>query len=535
MKKVLLPYCPGPYPGEIVGSWLSRLKAHNTQGIWGSLLTEFGVQNYSFISGLDLAEYSPRVKALLEFLGVSNTEALAEHSTTPFHLALCSTPTKGRSRQLNALRYYCHICMEQDIDLYGEPYWHTEHQIKNVRVCRKHTIALSISCPNCNLKVGYNHLDLPTPLTHICHCGTDRRNEKSKSINKDHLLHRLSVFSYEALQERHVDWTQEQVLGYLKSRINHRRQLTELFDRDWHCHDEIKMNWSSTEPLKKLSAHAISAALVSWGLDYPTATDEFRRFNVASSSNEPALRLTPHYKIKSLQCAKDSMIEFRRRNPHLIPSHNKPAYEFLRIHDPKWLLTIGSRITEIPSIESDRAKILSAFNNGKNPHGATEFFRAQFRDSTWYKKIMYERKVRTSSQRSERMKAVSASVSNERIALIESAIATYVESSFPPRKITAENISLLTGLTNAQIGIVMKRNAALQEARDNANIKLTERHIVRVFDALSDEKTDFSVTSLAAKCGIFSNPANLNYIITVLKNHGRACKYHSKKFENIAS
>ena len=38
---------------------------------------------------------------------------------------------------LSAMRY-CPVCCQEDLQLYGEPYWHRSHQLPDMRICTKH-------------------------------------------------------------------------------------------------------------------------------------------------------------------------------------------------------------------------------------------------------------------------------------------------------------------------------------------------------------------------------------------------------------
>ena len=33
---------------------------------------------------------------------------------------------------------YCPVCYQEDLQLYGEPYWHRSHQLPDMQICTKH-------------------------------------------------------------------------------------------------------------------------------------------------------------------------------------------------------------------------------------------------------------------------------------------------------------------------------------------------------------------------------------------------------------
>lgn len=37
---------------------------------------------------------------------------------------------------------YCPVCMKEEVEAYGESYWHREHQIPSITACRKHKCRL---------------------------------------------------------------------------------------------------------------------------------------------------------------------------------------------------------------------------------------------------------------------------------------------------------------------------------------------------------------------------------------------------------
>ncbi|MEK5357984.1 TnsD family Tn7-like transposition protein [Paenibacillus sp. FSL L8-0709] len=60
----------------------------------------------------------------------------------------------------------CPLCLVQDSNTYGEPYWHRSHQLPGSIVCDIHNVLLLSECPKCSepLTPSSYHLPLITPL-----------------------------------------------------------------------------------------------------------------------------------------------------------------------------------------------------------------------------------------------------------------------------------------------------------------------------------------------------------------------------------
>lgn len=72
------------------------------------------------------------------------------------------------SRVLNSKRISCcPVCIEEDVKVYGEPYWHRAHHLPGVNVCPIHGMRLYTCCPICEIPLGAQQIqEPPVPVTH---------------------------------------------------------------------------------------------------------------------------------------------------------------------------------------------------------------------------------------------------------------------------------------------------------------------------------------------------------------------------------
>ncbi len=143
----MLAYFPTPYPDEI---WLSVLWRYQIR--IGDVNPLYSAGSFTACPGVS------QVTAELPEGMMDAEEMILEHSLFCYYyrmrtiedkiklLAALSTD-EGRAgqhtqnRQLLVLRY-CPCCMKEDMEKYGESYWHREHQLPYMPVCPKHKVRL---------------------------------------------------------------------------------------------------------------------------------------------------------------------------------------------------------------------------------------------------------------------------------------------------------------------------------------------------------------------------------------------------------
>lgn len=150
---------PVPYPDELLYSVLTRyhLRSNNSSMKW-TLREVYGTE--SVIPTIDLPSH-------LEALAIRNADSrltvdqlIDDHTFYPYYIPFL---TKDRAEQLRkAMKssngsgihvlvgitastvergrdlLFCPLCYEDDIQQYGEPYWHRLHQLPGVKACPVH-------------------------------------------------------------------------------------------------------------------------------------------------------------------------------------------------------------------------------------------------------------------------------------------------------------------------------------------------------------------------------------------------------------
>ena len=168
---------PSPYPGELVGSVLSRAVIHT------GLPTKRLLQK---IAGRTRSNYSfflpSQLNRLAHLMRMDAHRLLWEHTAFPYLVAFMSPGDVARfeskviaeqecvgslstliqsvTKGLPALRY-CPQCVHDDIVELGESYWHREHCLPATHWCLRHDIALFRSSIGARLASRAYSMGLP--------------------------------------------------------------------------------------------------------------------------------------------------------------------------------------------------------------------------------------------------------------------------------------------------------------------------------------------------------------------------------------
>lgn len=157
-------FFPVPYPDEVLYSTLARYcmrsgnikKIHNFEDLFGTrnciaamelptqldalienmpVNTKYSAEYFIFKHTLFpfLAAFIPRERAEKIIQTMRNGEGAASY----IRIGLISN-----SITLNKYFRFCPECFKEDIERFGEPYWHRSHQVTGVFVCVKHKIPL---------------------------------------------------------------------------------------------------------------------------------------------------------------------------------------------------------------------------------------------------------------------------------------------------------------------------------------------------------------------------------------------------------
>lgn len=186
MGDVVKTYFPIPYPDELLYSVLARCFNHL------GLDNVEGVQAYLFGSKAikPIIDLPNRINVLVEttflHLMCDAKQVVLEHTMFPYYAAFLGENKRnkllqamlgdglikaygqagnfGRHVPSSSNLRYCPECIENDIRIYGEPYWHRIHQVPEIRVCPHHQLLLQERCAECqstfnDKKTGFFCLD----------------------------------------------------------------------------------------------------------------------------------------------------------------------------------------------------------------------------------------------------------------------------------------------------------------------------------------------------------------------------------------
>jgi hypothetical protein len=162
----LLPFFPTPYPDELFYSIVARYhKRSDNDTVMQTMYELFGSEGrrakIDFPNSLQvLCDQLPK--------GSLNTPYKLIYEHTPFNLYSHFISKNARDKAINGMLsnakhvpqilgstpshikppshlQYCAECFKDDIEKYGEPYWHVIHQVPNVFFCPIHEIPLTQS------------------------------------------------------------------------------------------------------------------------------------------------------------------------------------------------------------------------------------------------------------------------------------------------------------------------------------------------------------------------------------------------------
>ncbi|WP_210124654.1 MULTISPECIES: TnsD family Tn7-like transposition protein [unclassified Staphylococcus] len=157
----MLPFFTDPYPDELIYSAIARYHFYSGNIDYKDTLEEV-FQSRSVIPSLEIGSH---FDALAQQIGnrYSVESLLAKHTIYPFYAPFLSKQRqqeilwdvqgdgKGLYTRLGMIAggickkdglYYCSQCAKGDIDRYGEPYIHREHQLQGIDLCAHHYLQL---------------------------------------------------------------------------------------------------------------------------------------------------------------------------------------------------------------------------------------------------------------------------------------------------------------------------------------------------------------------------------------------------------
>lgn len=200
-----------PYPDEILYSVIARYKRHRNVSNRLIMLELYGREKLPYIDLPAMNNYLLDHSPLGEYYDAETL--IEEHTLYPFYATFLPQSYRDQlktmllenskihaygktggvfndnSLTINELKY-CPQCLQEDIDRYGEPYWHRIHQIVGIKLCPNHHVQLLSSCPVCRVTIADNFKTELMALSEECTNGHKLTlTESSKVPNEELHLH----------------------------------------------------------------------------------------------------------------------------------------------------------------------------------------------------------------------------------------------------------------------------------------------------------------------------------------------------------
>jgi hypothetical protein len=547
---LLLPFIPAPYPDEVLGSWLSRIRVENGGGAWRAFLEHVGygrrLQNMLF----DVTDYNEKLSLMLALLGTTYERALLELSTLPYWLTFSASDsnsrlsgtttipavemTAGGKGEISSIKNlgsqrtlgksfeprYCPKCIPQDFEEVGQSYWHRAHQLPNVLFCHKHYCKLQVECPACGIKLGLqskNILPLPTPK---CQCGFSFERLNNSQIPSAQEL-RLINISVRALDQRPPSWQRNDVLSYLRVQLargvssplgQYQRVLSEAFPartknlRADSDADREQVELRFRPYLSNASAPECCGLLAALDIDFDIAIAGFRALamEIVHRVSRPKMQADTI----TVKNSRAEICRFHKLYPKRPISYFRRHYWYLRLYDSIWLQEQFFKIDNapIPTIAEDRTqleKILSSVNPLRpntrlvarlSPAG----LRATIRDGEWFSEQQTNSKCRMASEKID----ANISILSKRANAMRIALEKILSSEERPIRVHASILGALVGLSISQAESVVRSSPVLREAIAVANADKIRRQILWAARQLTLSKGRLSKKQLGRVAGV---------------------------------
>ena len=155
----MIGFFPSPYPDELWYSVICRYHVHSGNYCAKHTMRQLYGDNFSAPSLMLCGAYKYAVgTASARFLvrkGCCNAAHILSRITRDFSLRSVSVPpmltlsmaiplavhrmgiSQANGNHCSVMRY-CPVCYQEDLQLYGEPYWHRSHQLPDMQICTKH-------------------------------------------------------------------------------------------------------------------------------------------------------------------------------------------------------------------------------------------------------------------------------------------------------------------------------------------------------------------------------------------------------------
>ncbi|MGP0580071.1 TnsD family Tn7-like transposition protein [Paenibacillus peoriae] len=225
------------YPDELLASFIARnhlLRGHKSIKTTYQLFFHLtaGKTVYDLPSGLKAILQSERLK-------ISLNELIHFHTLYPYYKPFWSMEQSRQVKKEMSLHKsqriqlmagvmasiirtrkkmkICPLCLQMDLDRFGETYWHRTHQLPGVLVCSIHKCLLLENCLECNENFMDQRIQYPALPSTFCK-NHHSLNEMIRFV-EDPRLFGLSAFSTFILEGGYGDYNMEQIHAKYMQRL----------------------------------------------------------------------------------------------------------------------------------------------------------------------------------------------------------------------------------------------------------------------------------------------------------------------------
>lgn len=428
---------PHPYPGEIWGSWLSRIALHCGQDVWRRFLRQCSFPGTKELAQplFDMDAPAEPLLKLCSALGTTYEHAFLNLTTAPFWLTFQLSTLRNanfpnlpmaRHTQRNTIKYrvepsdeerapkLCVDCLRADLETHGEPYWRRTHQVRAAFFCAEHSRRLISECPSCKATFTQHHrFLLAETIPLVCNCGQKTYDLDVAGRPSQYFI-RLSSLVTEILDNRTFNCGYEQIKTVVHNELRRISSTGKVVDGYKKFLEEAPLTFiESADSTRKLlvadqgssltfpisrDAYAIDSftsialmAFFEWPLNH-------LQDSAAKSTNTPLQIKEPNHTIETLNAG---LQRWKEAHPGRLPIRD-PRYWRLRMRHPESLQTLfpDFELAEIPSYQDDRAVTEKLIGDETLSNSALKkliraraplFERLKARDAEWYQLQLADR------------------------------------------------------------------------------------------------------------------------------------------------